>query len=233
MATEQQTLAVAATQVGVREMPPGSNDVTFNHWWVNRYGGPLRVAWCARFLSWVFAQVGIGIAFQGTRAFAEQMRRAGRVTRTPQVGAIALMFAGHEPGTGHTGIVERVAPDGTFFTIEGNTDERGGRTGGRVMRKHRPMSALGSSGGFVMPAYEEVLVSSAPARQRPIIRLGSKGPDVAHLQNRLNQVGYQPQLVGDGDFGPRTRTAVLWFQRSRGLTADGVVGPKTWAAIGP
>lgn len=35
----------------------------------------------------------------------------------------------------------------------------------------------------------------------------------------------------DGIFGVRTRAAVVRFQRSRGLVADGVVGRNTWAAL--
>ncbi len=35
----------------------------------------------------------------------------------------------------------------------------------------------------------------------------------------------------DGVFGSGTSGAVIAFQRSQGLTADGVVGPKTWGAL--
>jgi peptidoglycan hydrolase-like protein with peptidoglycan-binding domain len=35
----------------------------------------------------------------------------------------------------------------------------------------------------------------------------------------------------DGIFGAKTLAAVRAFQRSRGLTVDGVVGPLTWGAL--
>jgi peptidoglycan hydrolase-like protein with peptidoglycan-binding domain len=38
--------------------------------------------------------------------------------------------------------------------------------------------------------------------------------------------------TADGSFGARTRSAVIWYQRMRGLKADGVVGPATFRAMG-
>ena len=59
---------------------------------------------------------------------------------------------------------------------------------------------------------------------------GATGSVVKDLQNKLNAAGYSVGAA-DGDFGPHTRAAVLAFQHDHGLTADGVVGPKTWAAL--
>ncbi len=69
------------------------------------------------------------------------------------------------------------------------------------------------------------------AASPPTQRQGSKGPLVRVIQARLNLHGFN---VGkpDADFGPKTKQAVTKFQRAKGLGADGIVGPKTWAALG-
>ena len=61
------------------------------------------------------------------------------------------------------------------------------------------------------------------------LKKGSSGSAVKTLQTKLNKVGYA--LAVDGDFGEKTKTAVLSFQRKYGLVADGIVGPKTSAKL--
>jgi len=56
--------------------------------------------------------------------------------------------------------------------------------------------------------------------------------DYLKIQKRLNELGANPPLTVDGAYGPKTRNAVLAFQQKHGLVADGVVGPKTLAAMG-
>lgn len=69
---------------------------------------------------------------------------------------------------------------------------------------------------------------------RPTIQQGSKGPAVRDLQDHLKRVfpAYAGHLVPDGDFGPKTKAAVMEFQRRAGLVADGIVGPRTWERLG-
>jgi len=64
-----------------------------------------------------------------------------------------------------------------------------------------------------------------------ILRLNSSGPDVTALQQALQAAGFSPGTI-DGSFGLGTEAAVLAFQRSNGLAADGVVGPNTAMALG-
>lgn len=64
-----------------------------------------------------------------------------------------------------------------------------------------------------------------------VIRRGSVGPKVAKCQAILNANFGQDCGAADGNFGARTDEAVLNVQRFFGLTADGVVGPKTWGVL--
>lgn len=64
------------------------------------------------------------------------------------------------------------------------------------------------------------------------IRRGNKGEEVRLCQTLLVNLGYDIGSTGiDGDFGNKTEAAVKKFQKANGLTADGIVGPKTWAAL--
>jgi hypothetical protein len=59
----------------------------------------------------------------------------------------------------------------------------------------------------------------------PTLQMGDTGESVKKLQALL-------KIGVDGDFGPKTKIAVVKFQRSKGLYADGIVGKNTWAALG-
>lgn len=76
-----------------------------------------------------------------------------------------------------------------------------------------------SSSSSTMPAS-----SSSSSTALPVLRRGSKGAEVKILQSHLG-------IASDGSFGPGTENAVRAFQRSRGLTPDGVVGAQTWGAL--
>jgi hypothetical protein len=64
-----------------------------------------------------------------------------------------------------------------------------------------------------------------------VLKLGMKKTTVKELQAYL--IGYGYAVAADGDFGPKTLTAVKAFQRDHGLVVDGVVGPKTRSKLRP
>lgn len=64
-----------------------------------------------------------------------------------------------------------------------------------------------------------------------VYKQGSTGATVKTIQQKLKNWGYYTGAV-DGIFGAQTKAAVQYFQRKNGLTADGIVGAKTLAALG-
>jgi len=91
-----------------------------------------------------------------------------------------------------------------------------------------PPGQLGTPGKQTLTgaAYAQQGVPPAPANpaSKPVLRVGSTGPAVAELQQKLG-------VTADGQFGPQTRAAVIAFQQAHALGADGVVGPMTWGAL--
>jgi peptidoglycan hydrolase-like protein with peptidoglycan-binding domain len=65
---------------------------------------------------------------------------------------------------------------------------------------------------------------------QPTIREGATGDVVKRLERALRRTP-DLDLQVDGVFGPVLETAVKEFQQDVGLTADGIVGPKTWVAL--
>lgn len=92
---------------------------------------------------------------------------------------------------------------------------------------------------YLNDTYEEKLevdgsfgVLSKAASEKCELSYNKKRDDKAIyiLQGMLYCKGYNCNGF-DGIFGPGCRAAVKQFQRASGLLADGVVGPKTWAAL--
>lgn len=77
----------------------------------------------------------------------------------------------------------------------------------------------------------------------PALRLGSRGSDVARVQNALNARMLPPnntitrppkaRLTEDGIFGPNTQAMVIEFQRLNTVSPDGIVGPVTMYLLFP
>jgi peptidoglycan hydrolase-like protein with peptidoglycan-binding domain len=67
---------------------------------------------------------------------------------------------------------------------------------------------------------------------KPTLRKGASGPYVTECQEDLLKLGYDLSPYGaDGKYGNTTIREVKKFQTASGLTADGICGPMTWAAL--
>ncbi|MBX6353725.1 MAG: peptidoglycan-binding protein [Thermoflavifilum sp.] len=73
-------------------------------------------------------------------------------------------------------------------------------------------------------------LESAKQAERPLLERGANGQQVKDLQYLLTFHKCSPGAV-DGAFGERMEQAVKAFQKARGLTVDGKVGPQTWGAL--
>ena len=81
----------------------------------------------------------------------------------------------------------------------------------------------------VLAAAEQAAESPAALPADALLRRGDRGNDVRALQRALRSAGYS--LTVDGVFGRITQECVKSFQATHDLVRDGIVGPKTWAAL--
>lgn len=105
------------------------------------------------------------------------------------------------------------------------------------VRTHKDFAPWKTCPRKLLPKWESWLdrvrhyMGEASAVAQPTLRRGSRGPEVAKLQRDLARLGFNPGPA-DGIFGPRTEQAVRAFQKAKKLAVDGIVGPKTWNALG-
>ena len=64
----------------------------------------------------------------------------------------------------------------------------------------------------------------------PLVRRGARGNITKLVQEKLTSLGYGTNGV-DGIFGNGTKNAVIKYQKSKGLSADGIVGQNTWRKL--
>jgi murein L,D-transpeptidase YcbB/YkuD len=75
------------------------------------------------------------------------------------------------------------------------------------------------------PPHALIPAAEPTGKSRPTLRRGDHGEFVTQLQRLLRMD------TSVDTFGPKTEAAMRQFQRERGLVPDGIVGPKTWAAL--
>ncbi len=138
-------------------------------------------------------------------------------------GKVCILFREDKSGVmGHTGIA---LGDGTIVHASGHDT-------GVV----RTAISAGRWTHYAIPRELDVVVDGTPdadtadkPASHPTLRHGSRGDAVVTLQLALHDRGFD--LEPDGIFGAVTEECVKTFQAAHGLNTDGIVGPKTWAAL--
>lgn len=92
-----------------------------------------------------------------------------------------------------------------------------------------------AKGGAELSGHHGAITERATPRNDQQLEQGDRGPEVRRIQQALDRLGYRDAhgnaLAVDGDFGARSREAVISFQQAHGLHVDGVVGPRTGDAL--
>jgi len=100
----------------------------------------------------------------------------------------------------------------------------------RIRCEGAPVPAPRTAEG-VNSSYVSDRLCGASAGSLPVVSSSAGSPEaVALLQEALLGRGYDPGPI-DGQFGSRTRSALIAYQAARGLTVDGLAGPQTWSSL--
>lgn len=230
MMTSDQAVSIAQKEIGIKENPSGSNKVKYNTWYYGMEVCGDSYPWCCVFISWIFKGTNLVKKTALCADLMQWFRSRKQMVERPQKGDIVFFkFGKTNRSTNHVGIVEEASQwPANITTIEGNTSVTSDDNGGCVMRRTRSKSSIV---GFARPEYEGKVQNTIGVKDKPTLKMGSKGDWVKVAQSRLLMYGYQIEV--DGDFGPNTKNAVISFQASYGLTKDGIIGPKTWAKLYP
>lgn len=147
---KQRLLNIARAELGTEER--GDNLTKYGEWY-GLNGNP----WCAMFISWV-AWKGKALSIIPKHAYtpagADYFKGLGRWGNTPHVGDIVYFDTAGLGRISHVGIVEKVFDDGSFYSIEGNTNAAGSREGTVVRRQKR--TSVGPRGGFGTPEWQKL-----------------------------------------------------------------------------
>lgn len=209
-------LEAAGAYLGLAEFPGARHNEQIvdmfedvGHAWVQDDETP----WCAAFVGAVLGS--LGLAHTGSLAARSYMDWGQAVRQAnAKPGDVVVLWRGHPTAaTGHVAFLVRFDGDKVLL--------RGGNQGNKVSDAAYPISRV--------VGYRRADLA-LPVTGRRTLREGARGPEVEMLQVELKHLRFFPGTA-DGFFGPRTKAAVMEFQLYHNLGADGVVGPKTWAAM--
>jgi len=180
---------------------------------------------CSGFMVMGLKSIGInpgGTNSTGQEIWCRNNGRAISVSRAINTPGALLFVWGYGP-EGHV-----ACSDGRGGTLETPAYNGYGRVSGRGKAHGR-----GWTGGGLVPglSYGGAPAPGPAPSGGGTLQVGSTGIYVSIVQGGLNRLAYNAGAV-DGVFGQQTKNALMAFQRSHGLVADGVYGPQTAAALG-
>ena len=183
-------------------------------------GQRVRMYDCRGFTHWLMEKVGINIEGQGCSSQWNTKANwaiRGPISEMPR-DKVCIIFTGNDKTKEHTGVY---LGDGS--TLECSAGVQYFAQMKSKWKYYAIPAGLYDGGDIPVPT---------PTTDKPTLRKGSTGPYVVAMQAQLIQRGYSCGPKGaDGIFGAKTEEAVKDFQRAAGLTADGICGPLTWAAL--
>ena len=146
MATGEEILRLAATQVGYHEDKDGRNK--YGAWYASTFGPPQPMwnglPWCMEFVQWVYAQAGSPLPYKtascGDLLWWYRQHDPACVVKNPVPGCIVIFdFPNTAYSTDHTGLFVKVE-NGEITTIDGNTSNTSDASGGWVQQRTRKLS---------------------------------------------------------------------------------------------
>lgn len=99
------------------------------------------------------------------------------------------------------------------------------------MKKHSSTIYKVGKSGFIFLILILIVTLACSGSVSALSKMGSTGSEVRQIQTKLKNWGYYKGGV-DGIYGTKTKNAVVSFQKKNKLTADGIAGPATLAAMG-
>lgn len=149
MTLAQRSLQIALSQVGVSEMPKGSNGGPEVTMYLKRVGLGAGNPWCMAFVYWCVdeacKELGMKNPLLKTGHVLHQynnttLRKLPKTSRGIKPGDIGVMKIGNA-GAGHVFFIKGVGGS-VVGTVEGNTNDEGSREGYEVAERLRPISSL-------------------------------------------------------------------------------------------
>ena len=182
---------------------------------------------CQGFVHWLFEQVGVplyGVGATTQWSTASNWAARGEIASMPP-GLVCAIYKRKEDKMSHAGMS---MGDGAGSVIHCSTAVRSGN----VHTDNPRWTHWGIPRGlYSTDELRKAGLDVAEDDNMPTLRRGSVGEAVEDLQALLN-AKYGLSLEIDGNFGKATEAAVKEFQQRNGLTADGIVGKKTWKVLG-